>query len=427
MMFISYSHQDRELMEKVKQAITRAGIKSFSDIEMNPGVNMQDILHHTIEASNTIVAILTKNSIGSGWVKRELKWATGAGLNIILVCTSDALEDNGRRLRGDLQEEFGKFLRIQPEQGEGIDELVGKVPKVYEGLPKFEDEPPIPLSKTNRGPRLIFSYRDIQNTINQCSFGSCTVVVPTNREVVLSGDVTKDVLNHLNISVGEVKPEYNTITCDQVCKLKTPNLQTTVKSKISLVATTVFPESDRLKAADLKSQDQGRAAAGILQWAKENKQSLVIVPPLGTGPVLGWPPKQAIVSFVFGIFRWCSTNEANLTYDDPWIVVCAPVEDGVRRFAESLSPEHRLELLQGKLRLGVRHNDIKILPKAVSISLTVGQAVKQIAGVYPADVKSYGHAANLTHEPTGEPFEYNANTPLGETIFSDGDSISVKS
>jgi hypothetical protein len=72
-LFVSYSHTDRELVQRVARALTtRKARVWFDGWEMKPGDTLRDRLSDGIANASYMLVILSQSSLGSNWVKYEL-------------------------------------------------------------------------------------------------------------------------------------------------------------------------------------------------------------------------------------------------------------------------------------------------------------------------------------------------------------------
>jgi hypothetical protein len=75
--FISYSRNDAEIMQRVKTSLNDAGITVWTDTGIVYGTpNWQVAIEKAIEDSVCVICILTPDAKGSRWVREELVYAT---------------------------------------------------------------------------------------------------------------------------------------------------------------------------------------------------------------------------------------------------------------------------------------------------------------------------------------------------------------
>ncbi len=71
--FISYNHNDALPMRAIKANLEDNGIKVFVDIQdMGVGDNIQAFIDKALKENNTILSVISQNSLKSGWVNKEL-------------------------------------------------------------------------------------------------------------------------------------------------------------------------------------------------------------------------------------------------------------------------------------------------------------------------------------------------------------------
>jgi DNA-binding response OmpR family regulator len=73
--FLSYSHQDTDLMEQVKGSLQEAGFAVWADKLIEPGHDWAEVVAESIKNSGCVVAVLTEHAADSVWVGRELGYA----------------------------------------------------------------------------------------------------------------------------------------------------------------------------------------------------------------------------------------------------------------------------------------------------------------------------------------------------------------
>ena len=82
--FISYSHADSVAAQRIHNALVRARIPAFIDlVGLNPGDSLTSAIGAAIESANAVVPIISKSSITSEWVKKELLTFKEFGITII--------------------------------------------------------------------------------------------------------------------------------------------------------------------------------------------------------------------------------------------------------------------------------------------------------------------------------------------------------
>jgi CheY-like chemotaxis protein len=73
--FLSYSHQDTDLMEQLKTDWQATGLTVWADKLIEPGNDWAEVVAESIKNSSCVVAVLTENAADSVWVGRELGYA----------------------------------------------------------------------------------------------------------------------------------------------------------------------------------------------------------------------------------------------------------------------------------------------------------------------------------------------------------------
>ncbi len=84
--FISYSREDRELMQRVRELLSAAGLPVWTDEGIEVGTpNWQLSIEAAIEGAECLVCILTPAAKRSVWVREELAYATFQGQPIYML------------------------------------------------------------------------------------------------------------------------------------------------------------------------------------------------------------------------------------------------------------------------------------------------------------------------------------------------------
>lgn len=107
--FISHVHEDDDLLPKLKDLISKAGMDvrdgSINSDKPNDASNeeyiMRELLAPRIQWASTLVVLITHDTAQSYWVNREIKYAIEQGKNVIGVFAQGATD-------ADIPEELGK-------------------------------------------------------------------------------------------------------------------------------------------------------------------------------------------------------------------------------------------------------------------------------------------------------------------------------
>jgi hypothetical protein len=84
--FLSYSHEDTDIMQRVRDSLLQAGLSTWTDADSEPGTtNWQSQCENAIEVSKCCVVILTPISNGSPVVEQQLALVKKAGLRVFPV------------------------------------------------------------------------------------------------------------------------------------------------------------------------------------------------------------------------------------------------------------------------------------------------------------------------------------------------------
>jgi len=84
--FISYSRQDAMEAVELAEALSDEGFQTYLDTRSNrPGSLWEEVLRDALVDAALVVVLETANSAASGWVKREIGYATARGAGVIAV------------------------------------------------------------------------------------------------------------------------------------------------------------------------------------------------------------------------------------------------------------------------------------------------------------------------------------------------------
>jgi hypothetical protein len=79
--FLSYSHADKRFVKSLVAKLSAKQIKVWIDeAEIRPGDSLIDKLRDAIDSVDVLVAVLSRASINSPWVKKEIEIATIRGI-----------------------------------------------------------------------------------------------------------------------------------------------------------------------------------------------------------------------------------------------------------------------------------------------------------------------------------------------------------
>jgi hypothetical protein len=416
--FISYAHEDNDLAQEIAVALYRSRLAApyIDKIALGPGDSLTEKLGEGLDKAMALVVILSRDSIGSPWVKKELKTIQDRRIPIFPVRRDDSEWPTQIRL-----------LLGDPVCIDAVGDLrraIGSIPKLFTVTPARESRVQFGEYFSLRGcerraPHFQFFQGTIQSFWDEHRFGRSAVVLPTNESINLRGRVTSSFLSHIGIRADDLSPSPSRITSSQVAELRCAS---PVPDGMVLLASTVFNERFAPEA-----RDQWNAAVAVLDAAEALNCTLVIVPPLGTG-TFDWPVRQAVVNWMYGAMRWASRNPM-LTELSVWPVLCVPgpgdqaVLEGYLRL---LSGSRREILMHRQWTLKVRHEGTETDELPVADDLLIGAVAKNaIRSLDRNSVRSFRHGKGLFKKSTKQPFEYEPSTPLARTIFADGDTIEV--
>ena len=109
--FISYSHKDMDIVYRLLELLSRAGVQVFvADYDPEPGALLWEKVSKAIDASDAVVVLYTKEAAASPFVNHEIGYAKGRGKLVV------PLVERGVLPKGALSGvEYVDFDRSQPD------------------------------------------------------------------------------------------------------------------------------------------------------------------------------------------------------------------------------------------------------------------------------------------------------------------------
>lgn len=99
-LFISYSHSDREFVNKIDVSLTQKGVRFWRDIHDMKAGRIEKQIDRAISQTQTVLLVLSKNSLNSDWVEHEVRTARQLGKDIDRdVLCPIALDDSWKSSR----------------------------------------------------------------------------------------------------------------------------------------------------------------------------------------------------------------------------------------------------------------------------------------------------------------------------------------
>lgn len=127
--FISYSHEDQTLVEKLVSILTDQGITPLWSNKLSVGESFDEELKRFIEHAHIFMPILTESALQRGWVQQEIGYALGLRIPIFPVTINHVnpggmlqknhaikLEDDNLKLQQQLNLDHFKSLLKRNDQ-----------------------------------------------------------------------------------------------------------------------------------------------------------------------------------------------------------------------------------------------------------------------------------------------------------------------
>jgi uncharacterized protein YjbI with pentapeptide repeats len=74
-LFVSYSHEDSEFVDKIGDSLTKKGVRYWRDIHDMKAGRMEKQIDRAISQNRTVLLVLSENSLKSDWVEHEVRTA----------------------------------------------------------------------------------------------------------------------------------------------------------------------------------------------------------------------------------------------------------------------------------------------------------------------------------------------------------------
>lgn len=444
--FLSYCREFPELFRSVRTALQKTGIEVLSDEELQSGQCLSNEIRTGISKSHGIVALITNPVVDPNrvpnWVADEIIYAKHIGRPVLpVLCGLDPRAATGflakithRALVSSMSGGFNDPLQplffclesLSPSTSNlgNLAKSVYSLIRVPENsrLSEFSQRSAIsaldryrlavPDASTGR---IRFSPLGIRQACDQLGFGMTAVAVPTDLQGSVGGKIQRALW-------GDEQPfELGRLQGGQVKLLG-------LSDGIAYIQTSVFGPTPT-------SALQRASIQGLLENARSNGVSLLIVAPPGCGRHHGHPRKQALKSLILGALRFYSTQSSNKV---PWLLVCiAPNEEEELFVSDFLSnlpalPERSQLQVGNSIRIALDQGDYHWLDRGLTIRTMLTRF-----GVLVCDEMRVGVAyssRNGTFTPTqrrlkgpsgfsAQPFSYGLETPIQETVIEDGDRV----
>ncbi len=93
LIFLSYSSENQKQADRVSQFMSEHGFENWQDDQkLKPGDEFEDIIIRKVQTSRCLVLLLTRASLKSEWVKKEVETAIASNIPIIPISNVPAVE-----------------------------------------------------------------------------------------------------------------------------------------------------------------------------------------------------------------------------------------------------------------------------------------------------------------------------------------------
>ena len=118
--FISYARKDKEIINSMLKEFDKHHVRYWFDFGITPGEQWTETLGNKIKGCSTFIVVLTKNSIPSLNVRRELTFAQSELKKMIVVVIDENELTNGMKMQFSIEQIIFK-------RNLSINQLVSKI------------------------------------------------------------------------------------------------------------------------------------------------------------------------------------------------------------------------------------------------------------------------------------------------------------
>jgi hypothetical protein len=222
--FISYSHKDKAFADKLARNLVLLRHHIWMDRwELKVGESLIDKIHAALTRSSAILAVLSKNSVNSLWVKKEINAGLirelGEKKSLLMPCIIDDCE-----IPLFLREKQYADFRSDPDQAlSDIDQALAGISNPYQGrteAPKFDIDWSVDWGTFDGGIQVVeFTFVDHGPDLPYVVMSQCRIVCnPKATEHFANaesrGERTRCIRDILDLVVKSTTKEELTITLD---------------------------------------------------------------------------------------------------------------------------------------------------------------------------------------------------------------------
>ena len=114
--FISYSRQDKALVDVLVRALEAYGIAVWLDRYMRPAIDFEKEIAHRIQNATAMLLLLSRNSVKSEYVRREYDYARKVNTRVIFVKIQKEVQD--------IPEDWAVYNFLEWRQGDDVSDIV---------------------------------------------------------------------------------------------------------------------------------------------------------------------------------------------------------------------------------------------------------------------------------------------------------------
>lgn len=133
--YVSYAHEDEALARALRDAFAGRGL-TVTNTDAPPSRNLAAAVEEAISAAGVIVVLLSRKSLASNWVRKELElaFATHERDRVIPIATEEL---DPLKLPHELSEQSWLYLNEARQAGEVVSRLIPKLDNIL-GIPRGE-------------------------------------------------------------------------------------------------------------------------------------------------------------------------------------------------------------------------------------------------------------------------------------------------
>jgi hypothetical protein len=172
--FISFSHGDEEIADKVRKHLTDIGARPMSDHNLDPGFYFTEEIKKYISYAHIFIPILTESGSSRPWVHQEIGYALGIGIPILPLAIGSLPDGLTHQIQAiSLSKDLGNLAdRVTANSLENVMERASEIGNPnYQCAEKLDDRTNLLIKYSKE----IFNLKDAGKVRIKAAFSSFTI------------------------------------------------------------------------------------------------------------------------------------------------------------------------------------------------------------------------------------------------------------